>query len=344
MIGPPEPPQPPDNWYSRQSPNGNSAGWQQVKLVSAALQPPEPPDIGGLVYPGQRHIVSGEAEAGKTWLMLALAASELHEGHGIGWVDTDSMGPRWLVERLRALGISDPVIEDGVLCFTTLDGQPEGVIERLVSIGARLMVFDSFNPSLTSLALDPNSTRDVEHFWTNIVTPFTDFDIAALLSDHVVKQQESRGRYAYGSERKLTGCDVHLGLIPIEPFGRERTGRARIVVHKDRPGFITRPSPGAFTVSSANGVSSWQITPDTSYSPEGDFRPTGYMERVSKYLEEVRVPTSRTQIVEGVSGKAEYVRRAIDQLIIEDYATEYEGIRGAKLVYLTSPFREYELP
>jgi hypothetical protein len=64
------------------------------------------------------------------------------------------------------------------------------------------------------------------------------------------------------------------------------------------------------------------------------------MEKVSRYLEIAGEPQSRTQIERGVSGKAEYVRKAIDALIADRYAEEIEGDRGARPVKLLRPFRE----
>jgi hypothetical protein len=39
-------------------------------------------------------------------------------------------------------------------------------------------------------------------------------------------------------------------LTLIEAFGRGRTGRAKIIAHKDRPGFLEKPSPGLFVLAS----------------------------------------------------------------------------------------------
>src|SRR5438128_165871 len=46
--------------------------WTPIDIVALESTPPEPPAIGGLIYPGRRHIVSGEPEALKSWFALVL--------------------------------------------------------------------------------------------------------------------------------------------------------------------------------------------------------------------------------------------------------------------------------
>ena len=49
----------------RQPKPDNPHSWQPVDLLGAALNPPAPPSIEGIVYPGRRHVFSGEPESGK---------------------------------------------------------------------------------------------------------------------------------------------------------------------------------------------------------------------------------------------------------------------------------------
>jgi hypothetical protein len=322
--------------------------WHPLDLVELGAHKPEPPAIGNVIYPGRRHVFSGEAEALKTWLLLAVGADEMRQGRGVVWVDSDGMGAGDILERLRCLGIDDGAIRD---LFAYL--RPEEALEPgsisfvrrlLVERESRLLVFDSFNPTLSLHGLDPNSTVEVERFWRHFADPFTSDGVAVALPDHVVKAKEQRGKYAYGSERKHSGAEVHLGLTAIEPAGRGRTGRAKLTVHKDRPGFFERPSPGLFVLTSDpdDGRCRWDIVPETSTTEKGAFRPTNLMEKVSRYLEHSDKPRSRKAIEENVRGKAEYVRTAIAALIDDGYAIDFTGDHGAKLVKLETPFREHD--
>lgn len=319
--------------------------WQALDLVALASRPPEPPAIGGLLYPGKRHVVSGEAEAGKSWLLLALAAGELRDGRGVVWVDSDGMGAGDVLERLRNLAVPD---EQTTRLFAFLqpadpltETSVEHVRELLLERESRLLVLDAFNAALGLHGLDPAKTPDVERFW-GLLDAFRQTGAAVALPDHVVKNRENRGRYSYGSERKHSGADVHLGMATVEPFGRGRTGRAKLTVHKDRPGFLERPSPGLFVVTSDpdTGACSWKLVADETVSADGTFRPTVLMEKVSRYLEFAGQPRSRNQIEEDVKGKRDYIRTAIDTLIREGFAVDFPGDRGARLVKLETAFRE----
>jgi hypothetical protein len=320
--------------------------WEPIDIVKLDDSPPEPPAISGLFYVGKRHVVSGEAEAGKSWLLLAAAAEEINAGHGVVWIDTDDMGASATLERLRSLGVADELIRQRFAFMQPNEplshDAASSVTGWLAAHNGRLVVFDAFNATLTLHGLDPNSTVDVETFYQRVVNPFCRAGAAAAIPDHVVKKSEERGKYSYGSERKHSGTEVHLGLKAISAFGRGRTGKAKVTVHKDRPGFLTRPSPGLFVLASdpESGVSSWTIEPDEDVSRDGVFRPTTLMAKVSDYLYAANEPRSRNQIEHDVRGKRDYVRSAIDMLLAEEYASEVTGDRGARLVKLDRAFRE----
>jgi hypothetical protein len=327
-------------------PSATEHTWRPLDLLELGDKPPEPPAIGGLLYAGHAHVISGEFDAGKSWLLLAIATSELREGRGVVWVDDDDMGPGAILERLRSFELEDDRIRSRFAYLRPSEPLSEAaradLVELIRSRSARLVVFDAFNASLSLHGLDPNSSADVEQFLRLAVRPLCDEGAAVALPDHVVKRGESRGRYSYGSERKQTGMEVHLGLTVLEPFGRGRTGKAKVVVHRDRPGFLKSEPPGLFVLASdpESGRCSWRLEPEHDVSDEGEFRPTKLMEKVSLYLERWNEPASRNQVEQDVQGKGEWVRRAIDVLVSEGYLVEFQGERRARLVKFVRPFRE----
>jgi AAA domain-containing protein len=321
--------------------------WTPLDAVELGEKPVEPPELGGLFYPRRRIVVSGEAEAGKSFLGLAVSADELRAGRGVVWVDTDNMGASALLERLRSLGVDDDHIRR--LFGFMQPAEPLGaaaaddITRWLAKHKGRLVVFDAFNATLSLHGYEPTSTADVEKFWQRVVDPFCKAGAAVVLLDHVVKRADERGKYAYGSERKLTGADVHLGLRAVEPFGRGRTGKATVTVHKDRPGFLPRPSAGLFVLTSDPGTGrcSWSLKAEDVVTEAGGFRPTRLMEKVSRYLYlAADEPRTRSQVEEDVKGKGIYVRQAIDALVAEGYASELIGDRGARLVKHEALFAE----
>jgi hypothetical protein len=146
----------------------------------------------------------------------------------------------------------------------------------------------------------------------------------------------------------------------MESFGRGMTGRARVIVHKDRAGFLNphgTGKPGHRLI----GVLVMESAPETGRvtsriempsdsdlrsAQPGEFRPTALMERVSHHLETPAVasgpaPTKR-KIRDNVIGKALFVERAIDCLVEEGYLTvdtepRYPTYR------LEKPFREMDV-
>lgn len=320
------------------------SSWLPIDLVERAARPPEPPDIVGLFYRGSNHLLSGESEALKTWLALIAATDELRAGRGVLWIDGDDVGPGAVLERLRLLGADDEAI---AACFAYIapdepldPGTLPGLLNAARKCDCWLAVLDGFNPLLHLHGLDPNSGTDVETFY-RLVDPIRKLDIANLLTDNVVKNREARGSWAIGSERKRSKADVHLGMRTLEPLSRASgRGRARIEVHKDRPGHLERPSPGLLVIENADAGLVWRIDQDESHRADGEFRPTNLMEKVSRWLEPQPEPQSRNQIESAKLGKAEYVRIAIDCLIREGYAVEFQGARGARLVRLERAFRE----
>ena len=121
-----------------------------------------------------------------------------------------------------------------------------------------------------------------------------------------------------------------------KPFGerkiltagcRSPSGLAKIVTHKDRPGYLPRPKAAELELTS---------DPETGR--------VNLMEKVSLYVAahgEEDLP-SRNQVEENVKGKRDFVRQAIDVLLAEDFVAEEPGRRNARLLRSLKPYREAE--
>lgn len=316
--------------------------WQRIDLRTYIGLPPELPDIGGFFYPGRRHLISGPGEAMKTWLCLIAAVAEVKESRGVIWADLDGMGPREIASRLVALGVNEDAIAEFIYFPDAQGGlgsaELRGLTAWATGSGCRLFVADAFTGFLVRHGLDGDRGPDVERAW-QLLDPFLEQGIAVALIDHVVKNPDNRRGQAIGSERKGTAAHLHFDLRPLETLSRGGMGRSRIGVSRDRGAYFPRPSAGNLVLCSDpdSGSITWALEPPRA---DGDsFRPTGYMEKVSRYVE--ANPEAKTGEVErNVDGKTDYIRNALDVLVQEGYVDRTHGARGALLHTSLRPYRE----
>lgn len=180
--------------------------------------------------------------------------------------------------------IGDPRVDLYLRPSEAMDGATitRDVHEMLAEFRQSLAVVDAFTGALEIQGLDPNKGVEVELFYRTIVTPLQELDAAALLLNHVVKNKEARGKFSIGAERKLGGADVHLGFEVVQQFARGRTGRVKIVTHKDRPGYLPRPKAAELELVSDADTGrvtwAWRLG---EHAAEGEadvsFHPTGLM-------------------------------------------------------------------
>lgn len=322
--------------------------WQPIDLVDLPERPARLPVPSRLYYPGARHLWSGEPESGKSWAAVIATADELRAGNTTVYLDfeDDEYQAR---DRFLALGLSRFDLANLIYIRPSDGFGTRGVHETISTLFAEsaptLIVIDAYAGALDIHELDPYKASDIEKFNRAVVDQLRALSggqAAVIILDHVVKTTENRGRFSIGSERKTGAVDVHLGFHVVAPFGRGRKGLFTINVHKDRPGWLPRPSIGTLTLESDPDTLavSWQIREAPTAEDGERFRPTALMERVSRYLEQLGHAASRKTITDDVPGKAQYLRAAVDILIAEGYAHEEPGARGAQLASSLKPYRE----
>lgn len=317
-----------------------------VDLLAAGTAPPVLPSIGGLIYPGLRHQLLGEPESLKSWIALLLTVEQILAGHTVFYLDFEST-PRDMLARLRDLGLDDQEIAAGFVYLQPDEpiGTGAAAADLAALVAARrptLVTVDAMIGALSLHGLDPKSDKDIETFHRVLIDPLMEHGAASLILDHVIKNREERGRWATGSERKIGRVDVALLVEIVHPFGRGRTGTARISTSKDRPGYLARPRAADLELSSdtVTGQITWTLTTATPGAEPAPFRPTFLMERASRYLEIQVEPVSRRHVEEHVQGKATAIRTALDILTAEHYITANDGPGRTKLLHSSRPYRE----
>lgn len=326
--------------------NGAQAdSWTPTNLNALADKPPVQPTLGsvGIVYPGKRHVFSGPPESAKTLIAYVVLIQVVRQ-NGPGILIDFEMGGYDARSRLRELGATNTDIDRIHYLEPDEPGSPDR-ISRLIQLKPSVVVIDAAAGAYSLQGLDDNKRADVETFARLYVGAFWRNGIATIVVDHVVKDRETRGSYAIGSERKLGGADIHLGFETVTPISRGTTGRYKIITHKDRGGWLKRGRLADVELSSdpESHQIAWTLTrpegPDTA--PGGEhFRPTHLMEKVSILLEASKEPLSRNEVYSQIGGTKKWVLGAITALVIEGFAAESDGAHRAKPVHSIRQYRE----
>jgi hypothetical protein len=295
--------------------------WQPLDLTSPGYAVlPEAPALAGLVYAGKRHLVSGPPESLKTMLCYILALEHLRAGGVVGIVDLE-MGPTAARTLLEELGTTPDELRQ--VYYVAPEAPPTpGDLEAMLAARVTLAIVDAAAGAYGLSDFDDNKRQDAERFARAWLDPLWKRSTATLTIDHVTKDAEARGKYAIGSERKVGGADVHLGLHVVKPLSRGGNGLVRIAAHKDRPGFLTRPIAAELELESdpASHAITWAFRASASQSSANGFRPTVLMDRVLECVGRSEYePMSRSALANAVPGKREYVLQAIDTLLADGF-------------------------
>jgi hypothetical protein len=193
-----------------------------------------------LIYPGKEHAIIGEMESGKSWMALACVAEEIKAGNAVVYLHFEEDNPGGSVERLQLMGIS----KDDLLKrfhFVTPQGgfSPTTWVALLDKVRPSLLVLDGVNEGMAMQGYQIKEAEGASAFRHAFAVPAKKLGAAVVSLDHVVKAQDGRGRYQYGSIHKSNALDgSSIVLVNDEPFGRGRRGRSSVYVAKDRPGYL----------------------------------------------------------------------------------------------------------
>jgi hypothetical protein len=327
--------------------SSNGAGptrdsWLPLNLAELDDTPPQPPTLGGfgIVYHGKRHVFSGPQESAKTLAAYAIGLETLRAipNRYIALIDFE-MGRRSARTRLRELGATNPELAR----ILYIEPEVPANIDRialLVAMQPQIVIIDAAAGAYALQGLDDNNRGDVERFTALYTNAFFQAGIATITLDHVVKNTETRGKYAIGSERKTGGVDVHLGFDTILPIKRGSTGLYKITTHKDRDGWHERGRLADLHLTSHPDTHqiTWEWRQTEHLDDPNAWLPTIYMERVSKYLEQDGEPCSRNHLEDNVEGGTDYIRAALTHLERLGFITHTRGPRKAHLYTHNTPF------
>lgn len=303
-----------------------------------------------LIYPGKVHAFNAESETGKSMLALYCCAERLRAGEHVAYIDFED-SPSGVVERMLGFGVDPAVLLDRfhyIRPDDPIDGKARLKVREMVRVfPITIAVIDGVAEALALTGWKENEANDIAAFYNSIPRALAREGVAVILIDHLVKDKEKQGSDARGSGHKRAGINgASYKLEAITPFVRGGQGVAKIVITKDRPARVRPHAAGKniaemhLSSDATTGALTCELRPATpSVDDDGNFRPTGYMERVSKSLEQSTTPVSRAFIEREVKGRRDHVRAAIDRLCAEGHiAIERQG--QALLHSLVKPYRE----
>ena len=326
--------------------------WREIPWAEAAYSvPPEPPAIHGLLYRGERHVVSGVTESAKSLINYWLHLEGLRLGFKIAVIDFEQ-GAHRARRMMEDVGATLEEIEQ--IGFYTPTSPPENGILRLVVKGYDFVLIDASVGAYDITGLDDNHRKEVEEFNRRWIRPLWKAGAATTLLDHVVKAVDARGKFTIGSERKVGQCDVHLGFEARKQLTRGGSGIVNVSVHKDRGAYLPRPTGAVFHLTS--DPLTHAITVDLKPPPASATDDTGHrrhtlkMQQVSRFLEHPdRTPNeeegfSANEVEGALTGEKGLVRPALKTLVDEGYVAMVGGPRNSKLHSSLRPYREEEDP
>lgn len=317
-----------DPWYSE------TAEQTTERLRRIREDPPPTADIGrGLIYPGQITTCFGEPDAGKSLLAAAIGAEEANNGHATLWIDFEQGADRTL-RRLTEFGATDHTLTTSLDRIHYPMGTPPTELFKAFE-GIQLVIIDALTGLLTAMGLSSNSDTDIETAYALALRPFAALGAGVFVIDHVVKRREEQGRWATGSQRKIGAADVALKFDSVQRFKPGHGGKARITVSRDRDGAVQH---SIFTLEPNQN---WHLDARTDIpTNDGEFRYTGFMERISRYLESNPNGASGNQIEQDIKGSNEHKRKALKTLINEDYVETKPGPNNGIIHISKRAFRE----
>jgi len=337
-----------------------------------------------LFYRGRIHSVHGETESGKSWLVQCATAECLLIGEPVLYLDfEDEAGA--VAERLVRLGVPAEVVQDPALfVYVHPEAPPTTERERqafdaLLDDIYSLAVVDGVTDSMALFGLSGMDADDVARWHRELPKAVAHRTGAAVVCvDHVAKDSQTRGRFALGSQHKIAGLSGAAYVVEMEqPFAVGQAGRASVRVGKDRPGQVRslggrwrksdrtqhvadllldstdaertiwaldRPSHGGASTDTNDGKPS-----------KTTFRPTWFMEQVSRYWEETDAATERTNSktiaamceerkAQDKPQHRQHWRDAIKVLEAEAFVRTEVGARESIVYTVIKPYRQQDDP
>jgi hypothetical protein len=348
----------------RQSPNGDGPqdDSQEIDLgradVGGVVRGEEPEAAPGVVYrddgvgifyPAARHNLHSEPGFGKTWLLNHAFAEALRLGGSVALLDYEGTVSTF-VGRMRSLGVDDETLADlRRVGYYNLPGKVtkrmmDALVTELTGMHATIVGVDATLGALIRQGLEDNDNADQARYDEDVAQPLMATGAAFIALDHDTKDPANRTRGARGGGSKLQLADVSYALKLIKAFSRTTAGAFKLVCEKDRFGtFAIGETVAEVHVEPHDDGRELAVEVRAPKTADGPWRPTGYMEKISRALERHEEtgedPPNRSELWSMVPGNDHHKRQALAALIEDGYVVVSQDGRAVRHV-LRKPYRE----
>lgn len=302
------------------------------------------PASEGMLVRGRRHQITAPKKEGKSLAMLVHWVTMALAGATVAILDRENgadLYARRLEAIIDALGLEDEEREEIAerLLYYEFPRLRTSDADELVEFftGADLVVFDSQRMFLTDLGLTENSADDFATFAVSTIDPLFRNGIASAMLDNTGHTDEDRSR---GTAAKGDLFEVLLKLKAKKKFDLETEGLVRLTITATRFG-----NTGSWDMRIGGGhFEGWRARDREDLAEErAHWRPTGLMEKVSRFVEAHFEPVSKGTVKAAKLGKTEYVVLAMDALIKGGYLKATEGANRTDFLSSIKAYREADV-
>jgi hypothetical protein len=337
--------------HALEAPEDDWSTWHQVDIaavLSGGLEEPPPEhfkrsDGVPLLYKGKVSSVAGEPEGCKGWFACEASAQVLDAGDSVLYIDFED-SDNGVLSRMVALGVEDDVLISRfhyIAPEQPLDDVTATDLEEALKSADKLglVVLDGITQAFSNQGLKSGDNDDVAAFFRVLPRGIArGFGAAVLMIDHVVKSEDSRGRYPIGGGTKLGAIDgVQFKVEVNTPFARGKQGHVTISVTKDRPGHVRANAVGKgheqkiaemILKSFPDGAVEVTLDPpagSASSDPKSSaaaFYPIERMTQISQWLDNPNVSHKREEVYAAVGGRRNTAIKAVEHLLADGYVEE----------------------
>lgn len=333
-------------------------GWL---LTGEAPEMPQPKythrgDDVALFYPAEINGLVGDPESGKTWVAMTAVVEALSNGETAAMIDVDHNGPNHTAARLLLLGARLEHLADPERFRYYEPHEPEQLLAAVDDNTRRhtdVVIVDSIGEVFPMLGVSTNDGDEMTTALRRVCTTMKTAGCCVITIDHLPKSTDARQTgFAIGTiakKRMIRGTYLHVEARTQPAPGQ--IGRMTLRILKDAFGQVRKATPGGYagtfvldsTHSETAAITRWAIERESAPvdAATGTFRPTAYMERVSRHVEDNDQATFG-DIKRAIGGKDTHLRTAIKLLIDEGFMTTIAGPRNSQLHHSISHYREAE--